>query len=74
MLHNRQTVVLFGDKNDPSVKESINRIAIAGRKVQLQAAPSHDTGQGDCGKQCSCKGYCKVAYDGDRGATMGTGY
>lgn len=55
-----QTVILFGNPKDPELTESINRIAIAGRKVEMQSRPHFDTGLGLCGKHlCSCQGNCK---------------
>ena len=52
-------VILFGDAKDPALTDSINRIAITGRKVEIQTRPSWDTGLGHCGKHlCSCKVHC----------------
>lgn len=68
-------VVLFGQKSDIEVQESIRRAAIAGRQVDVVARPGFDSGIGPCGKHvCSCKGICKAeygAYQGDGGAMMG---
>lgn len=73
------TVLLFGNITDPEVQESKRRAEISGRKTELVARPSFDTGVGPCGKHvCSCKEVCKLeyaksigAYPGDQGATMG---
>jgi hypothetical protein len=73
-LIKQSTVVLFGDKNNPDVKSSINKVAITGRKVELQRSPGHDTGQGNCGKQCHCQTHCAMAYQDDKGPTMGMSY
>lgn len=55
-----QTVILFGNPRDPELANSINRIAIAGRKVELQQRPSWDTGLGKCGNHlCHCKTDCQ---------------
>jgi hypothetical protein len=75
MINSKETVILFGNPKDPDMINSINRVVIAGRKVQLQPAPSHDTGLGMCGKKiCHCKGTCAMAFEGDKGATMGAGF
>ncbi len=76
MVKTKQTIVqLFGSKNDPEVKASINKIAITGRKVELTPAPGHDTNLGMCGKKlCHCKHVCAMAYPGDEGASMGMSY
>src|SRR5687767_13092519 len=56
-------VVLFGSRNDIDVKESIRKAEISGRKAELVARPSFDTGFGPCGKHvCSCKEVCKLNY------------
>lgn len=70
-------VILFGQKSDIEVQESMRRAAIAGRQVEVVARPGFDSGIGPCGKHvCSCKDICKAeyergAYQGDQGATMG---
>jgi len=76
MIQTKQTrVELFGSKDDPEVKRSINKIAITGRKTELSPAPNFETGQGNCGKLCHCpKGHCAMAYKGDQGATMGMSF
>jgi hypothetical protein len=52
-------VIFFGDPTDPELKDTINRVAITGRKVEMQTRPSWDTGMGMCGKHlCSCKVHC----------------
>lgn len=62
-MKSKQTVVLFGEKTDPEVQASINRIAIGGRKVELTTRPGFDTGLGMCGKHlCSCKHVCAKQY------------
>lgn len=74
-------VVLFGSSSDPDTRESIRKAEIAGRKTEVIARPSFDTGLGPCGKHvCSCKDVCKedyaksIAYPGDKGPTMGVCY
>lgn len=73
-------VILFGSRNDVEVKESIRKAEIAGRKTEVVARPSFDSGLGPCGKHvCSCKEVCKAAfaegaYPGDKGATMGMSF
>lgn len=57
------SVVFFGSPNDAEVKESIRKAKLAGRKTELVARPSFDTGLGPCGKHvCSCKEVCKADY------------
>jgi hypothetical protein len=71
----QSSVVLFGSKTDPEVRQSINKIAITGRKVILKPAPDHDTNLGMCGKKlCHCKHVCAMAYPGDQGALMGASF
>lgn len=71
-------VVLYGSPKDPDVMNSINRIGITKRKVEVTPRPSFDTGLGKCGQHlCSCKTACKKqfsAFEGDQGATMGMSY
>ena len=69
-------VEIFGSKTDKEVQASIEKVKLTGRKVTVKSAPSHDTGQGNCGKLCHCpKGHCASgAYKGDEGAMMGTAY
>ena len=58
-------VILFGDAKDPALTDSINRIAITGRKVEIQQRPNWDTGLGHCGNHlCSCKEHCKLKVFG----------
>lgn len=54
-------VVFFGSRNDIDVKESMRKAELAGRKTELVARPSFDTGLGPCGKHvCSCKEVCRL--------------
>lgn len=56
-------VVLFGSRTDVETQESIRKAEISGRKTELVARPSFDTGFGPCGKHvCSCKEVCKLSY------------
>lgn len=80
------TVILFGNPRDPEMRNSINRIAIGGRKVEIAARPSFDTGLGKCGTHlCHCKVHCAKkfdeanqpftgAYPGDKAPTMGQSF
>lgn len=55
-----ETVVLIGDASNPAILHSKARIIAAGRKVEIQARPSHDTGTGLCGEHlCTCTEPCK---------------
>lgn len=75
-------VVLFGSRSDIEVQQSIRRAEISGRKTDVIARPSFDTGTGPCGTHlCSCKEVCKLeyakstgAYPGDQGAAMGVSF
>ena len=56
-------VILFGNPQDPEVKNSINKVAVTKRKTEVVARPSFDTGIGKCGKHiCSCKHVCLERY------------
>jgi hypothetical protein len=66
-------VQLFGSMADPEVKMSAAKIKKAGRKVETKIN-SHPDGTGPCGRICSCKEFCAIAYTGDQGATMGTSF
>jgi hypothetical protein len=73
------TVVLFGNAKNPELKSSINKVAITGRKTELETRPSFDTGLGKCGDHlCSCKTACKKmyspAFEGDQGSSLGMAY
>ena len=55
-----ETVVLIGDATSPAIQHSKKRIEAAGRKVEIQARPQHDTGTGICGEHlCTCTEPCK---------------
>jgi len=58
-----ETLILFGNPKDPEVATRINKAYLQGRKVELQARPSFDTGLGRCGKHlCHCKEICLEKY------------
>ena len=62
MIRNKETVMLFGSKSDPEVKEALKKIVRGGRKVEVVPRPSHDTGTGPCGNHlCHCQGSCQEA-------------
>lgn len=59
----KSTVVLFGSKSDPEMKESIRRAEISGRGTEMMPRPNFDTGIGMCGKHlCNCKSVCKKEF------------
>jgi hypothetical protein len=74
------TILFFGTKADPEVKESIRKAKMTGRKTDVQPRPSYDTGTGQCGKHlCHCKTVCMKQFDGkafeaDQAPTIGMSY
>lgn len=59
----KETVILFGDSNDPLLQQARQRIEALGRPVQIQPRPDHDTGLGICGKHmCTCTEPCQSIH------------
>lgn len=72
--HQKESVVLFGNANDPEIQASLDKIKVTGRNVTIEVRPGYDSGTGPCGKkQCSCKNTCE-AFVGDTGPLMGNAY
>lgn len=57
MIKSKETVVLYGDKSDPEVKEAVRKIKKAGRTAEVQRFPKCQNGQ------CSCTGSCILHKD-----------
>jgi len=59
----RETLIIYGNPKDPEVAKRINKAFIQGRKIEVQARPSFDTGLGKCGNHlCHCKTHCMEKY------------
>ncbi|HEY3406457.1 MAG TPA: hypothetical protein VGK59_23880 [Ohtaekwangia sp.] len=72
-------VVLYGDDKSQEIKSSKKKLKRSRRKVEVEPTHSFDTGQGNCGKICSCgEGQCRMnhngVYPGDTGPSMGMCY
>lgn len=52
-----ETVVLFGDANNPEVVASKKRLELIGRTVEIQ--PEAGQPLGLCGQPCTCTELCK---------------
>lgn len=68
----KETVIIFGSPKDPEVQQSINRVALTGRKTEVKPRPNFETNTCQCGKHlgnCNTETY-NDAYPGDEGATM----
>lgn len=56
-MEKAETVVLFGDANNPEVVASKKRLELIGRTVEIQ--PEAGQPLGPCGQPCTCTELCK---------------
>jgi hypothetical protein len=55
-------VILFGNPSDPEVAASMRKLKNVGREVHTRPRANFDTGLGQCGHLCHCKGPCLDQY------------